>query len=872
MSAKNRTYSEDLSSVLQAAREAAERENLSYVDLAHFVEGIAGVKHSIAARTLMILEVDLQNLSRIVHKELSRSTQISESDSSYSVEAKNALDRARELAESDDRPDEDSGDLLTGLLLSSEALVTVFEKSNVNITEAKNTANSVRADSISEEMSDSSTPIEFSSSARRAIGIAIHYAERVPDQHAEPGSEFILAGLLAIGRKRGQRYHDTSTWLWREILKQIDQKGDEVNEITILNFPQRYQIKSPATQAHKFSIDMLSDEGMQLINAASSCAKKTTGQQRISMRHLIGAILSRKSGAPPPQAQNLLKDLFPDMTRLRKSLLDHLIELTQRTDKYRLKDGIEHWRQIILGIHQHRVYTIDDAPALYDLLGREDLAESLATRLDTMHQENSTRSFFLHIDGPWGAGKTTLLNFLSAKLADDWLIVAFNAWREQRTGPPWWSLLSSLRRSAYENAKKSRAIVLRIEDFLISFSSIKITHIITLIITALLTIGLIIWLSAGNYSITNFGDIAKSLSAILALAATIWSGNLALKRLLMPGSPKSAKAYVETTSDPMEAIAFRFRKFIGRIRRPVAFFIDDLDRCSESYVVEFLEAIQTLVKEEPKSVEEIKKNLRKAPYFIVAADGRWIRASYEKAYSIFNEEISYPGRPLGYLFTEKAFQLTTKLPNVDPELQQAYLKQLLKIENLEQFKKEFEIHKKEATKIFKDGRTDPDILDKLGRAEKGSENPIFKQAVRGEAIKQMAKPEVVETTEHELQKFWDLLDPNPRSMKRFVNAFGVERALRTIERGDTVELEPLARWTVVLLRWPLLAELLQSDPSLVKHVGFSTRKKNIREDLKNLFKNPDVKRVIKGVKPEHGPPLDEELIRKCCGTFDYKTT
>ena len=126
---------------------------------------------------------------------------------------------------------------------------------------------------------------------------------------------------------------------------------------------------------------------------------------------------------------------------------------------------------------------------------------------------------------------------------------------------------------------------------------------------------------------------------------------------------------------------------------------------------------------------------------------------------------------------------------------------MLYLKNIKRcFRKEFEIHKDEATKIFKDGRTDPDILDKLGRAEKGSENPIFKQAIRGEAIKQMAKSEVVETTEHELQKFWNLLDPNPRSMKRFVNAFGVERALRTIERGDTVELEPLARWTVVLLR------------------------------------------------------------------------
>src|SRR5579864_3273494 len=80
---------------------------------------------------------------------------------------------------------------------------------------------------------------------------------------------------------------------------------------------------------------------------------------------------------------------------------------------------------------------LDDARASKDLLRRHSLADAIADRLKSLDSEKSSgrKSFLVHIDGPWGSGKSTLLEFLHEDLAEDWLIVQFDAWRQSRVGP-----------------------------------------------------------------------------------------------------------------------------------------------------------------------------------------------------------------------------------------------------------------------------------------------------------------------------------------------------------------------------------------------------------------------------------------------------
>jgi len=168
-----------------------------------------------------------------------------------------------------------------------------------------------------------------------------------------------------------------------------------------------------------------------------------------------------------------------------------------------------------------------------------------------------------------------------------------------------------------------------------------------------------------------------------------------------------------------------------------------------------------------------------------------------------------------------------------------------------------------AKKVLEKTESDAEILNKL--EVEGDDDPLYKQVLRGEAVKRMAVPAVAATTEHALQDFTDLLDKNPRSMKRFVNAYGVERALRTIE-GTNVGLDQLARWTIVLLRWPIMAGLLRSDPKLVDKIG-SDPGYTVPENARSLFTDDEIKQVIAGTKRAHGKPLDADAIRQCCGNF-----
>jgi peptidoglycan hydrolase-like protein with peptidoglycan-binding domain len=110
------------------------------------------------------------------------------------------------------------------------------------------------------------------------------------------------------------------------------------------------------------------------------------------------------------------------------------------------------------------VPTLSDLPARVDLLGRMAFAKALAERLRDEFDRSRRRrgesdSFVLHLEGPWGSGKTSLLGFLEQELkrpSRPWMVVDFNAWRNQRAGAPWWLLISAVLREAVRDPHTDR--------------------------------------------------------------------------------------------------------------------------------------------------------------------------------------------------------------------------------------------------------------------------------------------------------------------------------------------------------------------------------------------------------------------------------
>jgi acylphosphatase len=109
-----------------------------------------------------------------------------------------------------------------------------------------------------------------------------------------------------------------------------------------------------------------------------------------------------------------------------------------------------------------------DAVSRADLLKRRPLARALAVRLRRIRADEPDASFLIHVDGPWGSGKSTLLDFLAEELGkqeeDPWLVVRYDAWRQTRVGPPWWTLLVHLRQTLASRLPLSDRFSLRLAE------------------------------------------------------------------------------------------------------------------------------------------------------------------------------------------------------------------------------------------------------------------------------------------------------------------------------------------------------------------------------------------------------------------------
>jgi hypothetical protein len=495
-----------------------------------------------------------------------------------------------------------------------------------------------------------------------------------------------------------------------------------------------------------------------------------------------------------------------------------------------------------------KVDWLADAPGDADLLQRKPLASALGHRLVRISEQDRS-AFLVHLDGAWGTGKSTLLRFLRAELERaGWLVVDFDAWRQSRIGPPWWALLVALRDAIASGLSRRRRTSLRLAESWTRIRRGGAPYLFAVAVLLAIVIGLLVLL--GKPSWTSVGDTAKSLSAVVAAIGTLWAGGKLASRFLLWESARGAVMYEQTQAKPMESLADHFAWLLARAGRPVMFFVDDLDRCPAEYVVELLEAVQTLI----RGASDRVGTLPPGPYFVVAADGSWLRTSYEKHYAEFQGAVAEPGRPLGYLFLDKLFQLTVTVPRVASPEKARYLRGLLRT-SADGAAAPGDVAR--VREQIRGSRTDEEVISALQTA-----SPAAQRALAPEAVERLSAPAVEEATEHALQAFADLLDPNPRAMKRFVNAYGIARVVLTLE-STLVSSDTLALWTILRSRWPMLAEQLAREPELVASIASPDGQPT---DLGFGLQRPrDAAEVRRVITFPRGGPLTPELVRACAG-------
>jgi serine/threonine protein kinase len=498
---------------------------------------------------------------------------------------------------------------------------------------------------------------------------------------------------------------------------------------------------------------------------------------------------------------------------------------------------------------------LPDGPAHVDMLRRRPLASALAARLSKMSDLSPGETFLLHVDGPWGAGKSTVLSYLRNEVEEKFLPITFNAWRESRIGPPWWSLLTSIRSSLANQLSPSKRLRFRWSESINRLQRIGAPLVFALCLFVLLATTLIILFKQDDLTLSNAGDVAGTITAVIAVAGTVWMGALVAGRFVLWDSARGAKIFEQSSSNPMHEVAKHFSWLAYKAEKPIIFFIDDLDRCDHTYVVELLEAVQTLLKESPQT--SIGNSVRPTVYFVIAADGAWIRASYEAVYDKFLNAVAEPGRPLGYLFLDKLFQLRVTIPLVDANQGDLYLRNLLQSVGTSEISLRRLAKEEDVIRTHIDGSsTESDIMEVYRSA-----SADVRSRVSGDVVEKLNSSQAEAETGLKLQRFSSLLSSNPRSVKRFINAYAIQRAISVLA-GNYVSSDTLALWVILEMRWPALADFLRQNPHAV---GPDASIDSYPEELamvNSLMLSEPVREVLTF---KLGGPLTPELIRACCG-------
>lgn len=522
---------------------------------------------------------------------------------------------------------------------------------------------------------------------------------------------------------------------------------------------------------------------------------------------------------------------------------------------------------------REQVATKQDDPALTDELERRPFARVIAQRMDEIWksrssaERSSTGAFMLHIHGPWGSGKTSVLNFLRERLqephradADRWVVVELNAWRSQHLRPPWWVLINAIYRQAAPQLDFGSGMMLRARwlmwrvraDWLPVMFAVVFTTAAVMLATGIVELPRATATAAAGAS----EGTAKAVEVALTIVATIFAAGaavLAFSRTLVFGSARAAQMYADLRVDPLRPVIRLFERLVGAIGRPVAVFVDDLDRCEGKYVIELLEGMQTLFRDAPVT-------------YVIAADRQWICSSFEKGYGDFRGKIGDPGRPLGYLFLEKVFQISAPLPQLAPLTRRSYWSGLLAggTRDPQALAARRTAAEQAAAAATANLHTHEELEAKIDEAR---HDPLLEQAMRAAAAQQITSAKALHAAEHRLEQFEEHLEYNPRFMKRLVNAFGLNQANYLLNRnGQYVPFDLLARWTILELRWPLLPELLRTHPRAIAALvaGTPPREAGIPTELARLFTRDEVKAVVTG-GTGGALPLTEETIRDLLG-------
>jgi hypothetical protein len=152
-------------------------------------------------------------------------------------------------------------------------------------------------------------------------------------------------------------------------------------------------------------------------------------------------------------------------------------------------------------------------------------------------------------------------------------------------------------------------------------------------------------------------------------------------------------------------------------------------------------------------------------------------------------------------------------------------------------------------------------LGLFDRLRTPDEDPVRRQVARQVAIERLADARVEESTTHFLAPFAPLVEPNPRAMKRLLNAYAMHRDLAVLDGlevlNDLVCRKQLVLWTILCLRWPTL------ERHFLEQAAGRQGDQPLNPQISRLAQSEEVRAVLDGIGV--GATLSPEVIAQLAG-------
>lgn len=256
----------------------------------------------------------------------------------------------------------------------------------------------------------------------------------------------------------------------------------------------------------------------------------------------------------------------------------------------------------------------------------------------------------LGIYGPWGSGKSTLLRRIARRMSEErFVTVLINTWKWEG-GEDVFSFMNRELLDSLAQVKGMRLQARLIQGLLwIRQNAGRWIGWFAVAAGLLAAYFSVDWRAAITTVDVTRGSVLALATGALVAAVAKPVGTLIEKIILRgPGSIDSKQSL---------STSYRYLSWIRRLpyrvhSRPVAFLFDDLDRCDDTRVVEFIKSMHSLTSD--------------GSVCIMACDDRFAGAAI---YSQFKQVADYlgEGQEFGAKFLEKIIQIPFRIPEVAPD-------------------------------------------------------------------------------------------------------------------------------------------------------------------------------------------------------------